>query len=258
MFGFAQVKRENYGATFLRKVEIVINFEKILNLKEFSEKVVEIFKLEFPRVSLGKSKGFQVSIEGKVKSIEEDDMISLKTEDGQIEMTINCDNIFLSIDGRKYESYDSNIKGILEKIVNFFSLCSIESIKSCNLRKINLIEFGYTEQAPNGILNALLNSAITSKDEAFLGTEFITQNIHNIEFKEEEYVLNIRYGMNTLPFPDKKIGQLIVDNNISSNTEIKSNDVVKEIEKLNNELFNVFSWIFNEDAKKMLKNEHHK
>ena len=60
--------------------------------------------------------------------------------------------------------------------------------------------------------------------------------------------------MNTLPVPDKKIGQLIVDNVITSNSEIGSKEFLSEMKILNEELFNVFFWLFNDDAKSVLRN----
>ena len=76
----------------------------------------------------------------------------------------------------------------------------------------------------------------------------------SIEFKDGQYTLNLKYGMNTLPVPDKKIGQLIVDNVITSNSEIGSKEFLSEMKILNEELFNVFFWLFNDDAKSVLRN----
>ena len=260
MFGFTKVDRETYNSTFLRKVIINVKFPFTNQLKEKSKDIIDLFKVDFPRAVLGKNKGFQISIEGKegqpnFRTIDEDDNISLKTEDGQIELLINCDNIIFSIEGKIYKSYEKNIEVILQKTLKLFDLISINSIINCSIRKINLIEFGYDEQRiPNGILSALLNNSIVYNEDAFNGMDYITQNIHNLEFKDGQYTLNLKYGMNTLPVPDKKIGQLIVDNVITSNSEIGSKEFLSEMKILNEELFNVFFWLFNDDAKSVLRN----
>lgn len=260
MFGFTKVERETYNSTFLRKVIINIKFPSTSLVKEKASEIKEIFKQDFPRATLGKNQGFQISIGGKegqpnFRTIEEDDNISLKSEDGQIELLINCDNIIFSIDGKKYSNYESNVNSILEKIILLFNLLSVKEITNCSLRKINLIEFGYDKQMiPNGILNALLNKTIVYNEDAFNGMEYITQNIHNLEFKDGNYSLNLKYGMNSLPIPDKKIGQLIVDNEITFDSYLNLDELEGKIRKLNEELFNVFFWIFNEDAKKILRN----
>lgn len=260
MFGFTKVERETYNSTFLRKVIINIKFPSTSLVKEKTSEIKDLFKHDFPRAKLGKNQGFQISIGGKegqpnLRTIEEDDNISLKSEDGQIELLINCDNLIFSIDGKRYANYENNVSSIFERIKLLLNLLSINEIVNCNIRKINLIEFGYSEQMiPNGILNALLNKTIVYNEDAFNGMEYITQNIHNLEFKDGDYKLNLKYGMNTLPVPDKKIGQLIVDNEITFDSYFGINEMENKIKTLNEELFNVFYWIFNDDAKNILKN----
>lgn len=260
MFGFTKVERETYNSTFLRKVIINIKFPLTALVKEKANEIKEIFKQDFPRATLGKSQGFQISLGGKggqpdLRTINEDDNISLKSEDGQIELLINCDNIIFSIEGKKYKSYENNISLVLDNILRLLDLLAIKEITNSSLRKINLIEFGYDQQMiPNGILNALLNKSIVYNEDAFNGMEYITQNIHNLEFRDGDYTLNLKYGMNTLPVPDKKIGQLIVDNEILFNSEISTGELNSKMKLLNEELFNVFFWMFNEDAKNVLRN----
>lgn len=260
MFGFIKVERETYSSTFLRKVIINIKFPSTSFLKEKSDAIREIFGKDFPRVTLGKNRGFQISIEGKegqpnLSTFEKDDNISLKSEDGQIEILINCDNITFSIEGRRYTNYENDINYVLVKIKSLLELLSVSTIDYCNIRKINLIEFGYDNQmTPNGILNALLNKSIVYNEDAFNGVEYITQNIHNLEFKDGDYKLNLKYGMNTLPIPNKKIGQLIVDNEITFDSYFDLNELGEKVKTLNEELFNVFYWIFNDNAKSILKN----
>lgn len=261
MFGFNRVEREIYNSTFLRKVFINIKFPLVEQLKEKFKNINDLFINEFPRTALGKNKGFQISIGNNdnnpnFKSIDEKDSLSLKSENGQTELLINYDNISFSIEGKTYKCFEEHIQTVLDKIIILFDILGVNQVLSCNLHKINLIEFGYGENnIPNGILEALLNKAIVYNDDAFPNVGNINQNIHNVEFKEGEYSLNLKYGMNTLPFADKKVGQLIVDYNIQSNVSLDVNLVSTEIKLINDELFNVFSWIFNEDAKQILKNE---
>ncbi len=260
MFGFTEVERETYNSTFLRKVIINLKFPSTSLVKEKASEIKEIFKEDFPRATLGKNQGFQISIGGKdgqpnFRTIEEDDNISLKSEDGQIELIINCDHLIFSIDGKRYNSYEKNVSCFIEKLKLLLNSLSVSDINVCTVRKINLIEFGYDNQMiPNGILNALLNKTIVYNEDSFNGMEYITQNIHNLEFKDGDYKLILKYGMNTLPLPDKKIGQLIVDNEITYDSYLSLNELEGKLKILNDELFNVFYWIFNDNAKSILKN----
>ncbi|HMR87799.1 MAG TPA: TIGR04255 family protein [Saprospiraceae bacterium] len=260
MFGFKKVEREIYNSTFLRKVLINIHFPSIEQISDKSDFIKGLFISEFPRVIVGKNRGYQISIGNKdknpnFKAIDENEAVSLKSEDGQLELIVNRDSISYSIEGVTYKCFEDDIQKIINKFVNLFEVIGVTQILSCNLRKINLIEFGYGDSnIPNGILQAMLNKAVVYNDDAFPNMAKIGQNIHNIEFKEEDYSLNLRYGMNTLPLTDKNIGQLIVDYNIQSNVSLKYNLIPDEIKVLNNELYNVFSWIFNESAKQILRN----
>lgn len=260
MFGFTKVEREVYNSTFIRKVFVKIQFPALKQLKDKSENIKELFLADFPRITIGKNQGFEILISGNssnpnFKTIDENDAITLKSEDGQTELQLNCDSLAFTIEGKAYVSFEKNIETLLTKIEKLFSIIGVEQVLTSELRKINIIEFGFgNDNFPNGILDALLNKAVVYNDDAFPEMDRISQNIHNVEFKDGNYTLDLRYGMNTLPIPDKKIGQLIVDYKIQSNVQQNSNLITDEIKLLNDELFNVFSWIFNENSKQVLKN----
>lgn len=258
MFGFIKTERETYQSTFLRKVVVAFKYPFIGNLRERYDEVRNLFKRDFPRANIVKNQDFEIAIaekqgEASFRTIQGNDVIYFKSEDGKNELIVNCENLTLSIEGNKYNSFESDIIKITNVIYELFSLLNIDNIEDCSIRKINLVEFGYNEDlAPNGILNVLLTpSSIVFLDDK---DKFITQNIHNLELKDGDYHLSLKYGMNTLPIPEKKVGQLLVDITIISNKVIDSNQIIAEMELLNGELFNVFSWIFNENAKEALKN----
>lgn len=258
MFGFVKADREKYPSTFLRKVVVSFKYPFVNNLKERYDEICDIFKVDFPRTNIVKNQDFEISItekqgEASFRTIQGNDVIYFKSEDGRSELIIHCENLTISIEGNKYNSFESDILKIINKISNLFSLLNINNIKDCSIRKINLVEFVYNENlSPNGILNFLLTpSSIIFLDDK---DKFVTQNIHNLELKDGDYHLSLKYGMNTLPIPEKKIGQLLVDTTITSDKSIDSNQIIAEMELLNGELFNVFSWIFNENAKEALKN----
>lgn len=261
MFGFEKQKRENYSNTFLRKVILNIEYSKINTIKEHSEDVKMLFSEVFPRFHLGKDKNFQLflgkNINTDLRSVSEDDSILLKSLDNKKELHILCDKIVLSIDGDDYVSFEEAIKPIIETLEKCFALLKINTIFNCSIRKINLVEFGYGDNNfPNGILETLLNNKLVNSDVAFPNANQITMNIRNINFMEDNYLLNLKYGMNTLLSLKEKIGQLIVDLTITNNDHIDVNGLEGETIVLNDEIFNVFYWIFNDKAKKILKNEH--
>lgn len=260
MFGFQKQKRENYNRTFLRKVIFRVEYPQISTIKDNSENVRILFSDIFQRFNLGKDKNFQLSFgkneSANLENLQENDSIMLRSLDGKKELHILCDNLILSIEGDEYKTYEETLKSVIEKIIQYFDLYNISTIFNLSLRKINLIEFTYGEDNhPNGILQTLLNNDVVHNDIAFPDTDKISMNMHNIDFKEDSYSLNLKYGMNTLSL-ERKVGQLIVDLNINNSSQIKKDNLEGEMNMLNEELYSAFYWIFNETAKKMLRNGH--
>lgn len=258
MFGFQNVKRERFKSSFLRKVFIYIEFPQVNNIRDKSAEIKTLFADEFPRFNLGKDKGFQISIDNNktdFRHLEENDNILLKSSDGQKEILLTCNSLKLSIEGKTYSSYEESIQYLFLKFKSLLNILEINKILKSSIRKINLIEFAYDDKIPNGILDALLNKALVYNDDAFPDMGKIDLNIHNVNFKDGNYTLNLKYGMNTLPNLDKNLGQLLVDLEIVSGNIIESNDLPKEISLLNDELYNVFSWVINDNAKKIINDE---
>jgi uncharacterized protein (TIGR04255 family) len=259
VFGFQNVKREKFKSSFLRKVFIDIDFPQVNDIKDKSEEIKTLFSDEFPRFNLGKDKGFQISIDNNntdFRHLDENDNILLKSLDGQKEILLTSRSLKLSIEGKTYSSYEDSIQYLFCKFKSVYEIFGIEKILRSSIRKVNLIEFGYNdEKIPNGILDALLNKALVYNDDAFPDMGKINLNIHNVNFNDGNYVLNLKYGMNTLPNLDKDLGQLIIDLHIISNNVIGFYDLPKEITLLNDEIYNVFSWVINDDSKKIINNE---
>lgn len=261
MFGFPEAKKKVYPSTFLRKVVIEFGNSHIQDIKSKSDNIKEIFQENFPRSTFGKQKGFSISIGNdenpNFETVQDEDTITLKTQDGQIELLIGPEGVRLSVEGKKYKSFEKTIYQFIQPLKKLFKLFNITNLKNCSIRKINLVEFSYSnENIPNGILDFLLRKELIYNDDAFPNTENIRQNMHIVDFKKDDYGLNIRYGMNTLPQQEKDIGQLVVDLKMSANKDIEMKSMEDEAQRLNNELYKAFSWIFNDKAKQILiKNE---
>lgn len=255
MFGFQPIERKVYEKNFLRKVFFQLNFNSCKNLKENSQKVEELFKDSFPRFGLGKGKGFQISIDKEktnFQHIEQGDNISLKSIDGQKQIIINETGLNFSVEGIVYKSYES-IQDDLARIIQLLKICDVVDLTKISLRKLNIIEFKGDEN-PNGILDFLLNKALVNSNDAFPNMKLINHNIHSVNFINKEYSLNLKYGMNVLPILENKIGQLIIDMDIAANKNIPVDNILSESRQINDEIFNVFNWVINENAKRIILN----
>lgn len=255
MFGFQSVERKEYKKNFLRKVFFQIQYSSCNNLKDNSSQIELLFKDTFPRFNLGKGKGFQISIDKEktnFQHIEEGDNIILKSLDGQKEINISQTSLNFSIEGSVYSRYDSVLSD-LESIIEFLNICNIEKVNRFSIRKINIVEFKNNDN-PNGILDLLLNKALINNNDAFPNMNNINHNIHSVNFVNESYFLNLKYGMNILPQLNGERGQLIIDIEITNKNQILLLEILNESSKINSEIFNVFDWVINENTKKLLNN----
>ncbi len=255
MFGFQTVERKEYKKNFLRKVFFQIEYSSCKNLKNNSSEIELLFKDSFPRFNLGKGKGFQISIDKdktNFQHIEEGDNIILKSLDGQKEINISETSLNFSVEGNVYSTYDSVLKELLN-IIEFLRVCNILQITKLSIRKINIVEFKNGEN-PNGILDLLLNKALINNNDAFPNMNLINHNIHSVNFVNNEYFLNLKYGMNILPQLNNERGQLIIDIELYSKKNISIEDVISESNTINSEIFNIFDWVINDNTKKLLNN----
>lgn len=256
MFGFQSIERKVFNRNFLRKVIFQVQFDSCKNLKDNSEKIKTLFALEFPRYKLGRGGGVQISFNKDKADFEElknRDNINLKSLDGQKTINIEENSLLFEIEGSVYKSFE-DIRREFEKFDNFFSTCQIDQIKSLSIRKINIIEFKNESNpdGPNGILDALLNKSLINSNDSFPNMSNINHNIHSINFSKDDYLLNLNYGMKLLPQLNNERGQLIIDINLSLKNSITTKEIPTLSKNINDEIFNVFYWMLNEDAKSLL------
>lgn len=255
MFGFQPVARKEYKKNFLRKVFFQIEYDSCKTLKDDSNKIESLFKETLPRFNLGKGKGFQISIDKEktnFQHIEEGNTIVLKSIDGQKEIQITQTSLSFSVEGNIYKKYDSVLSD-LNTILKFLEICNIKKVNKFSIRKINIIEFKNNEN-PNGVLDLLLNKALINNNDAFPNMNYINHNIHSVNFANKNYYLNLKYGMNILPQLNDERGQLIIDIEILNKGEILLDNILFESNKINNEIFNVFDWVINDNTKNLLNN----
>lgn len=256
MFGFVRVQREVYNSTFLKKIYLEFEYSQIENLEKYVEQIGQIYSHKLPRIKF-RNHNFPINHinKGLLYASNKKEFV-LKSADSFVELTIREDKTSLQIEGKDYKCFEDNIKDVLSLIIETFRLFELNEINFCSLRKLNLIEFNFTDnESPNEIIELLLNKYVSYHDDAFQDKSKISHNIHNLEFADGDYRLVLKYGMSILPSIEN-IGQLIVDYKISVTREIKIAEIEDEIDLLNSELFNVFSWIFNDHAKNILNTQY--
>ncbi|MBX9449809.1 MAG: TIGR04255 family protein [Taibaiella sp.] len=256
MFGFPEVPKESIKRNFLKRVDIEFYYSDLKKLKESSENVWALFRNEFPRFTNGKNSGIKLLLEDgnpNVKTIPETDNLILKSKDGDLELIINQDHIKLSIDAENYDSFGKAIHPLKSKFADLISILKIENLSNPKLTKINLLDYEYGGVSnANGVLESLLNDNIILKADSFPQMEKLIQNFHHLEFKEADYILNLVYGMTANSNDMAKRGQLVIELAMQKKTKVENSQIYVELEKMNDEMFNIFHWLINSRAKSIL------
>lgn len=254
MFGFSTADRVIFKRNFLRKVSFRIDYDKSTSIINDRGSIEERFQQKFPRIVKSQGKGIQITFEHsepKTESLEGNELYVLKSSDGGILLEISNTYIELSFEGVSYKS-SQDIKEILPTIVDFLTKNMITKVNKIELNKINIIEFDSSNENPNGILHFLLNKQVISNIDIFPSTNLINYNLQTVNYKNENYSLNLKYGMNLPPIPNLKIGQVIINISTSKYTETNINEIVEVFNNSNTEIFNVFNTLINENTKDIL------
>lgn len=252
MFGFPIAEKTVFKRNFLRKVFFQMNFKKEIKVVEFEDKVKDIFEDSFPRFVKAQGNGLQITLGNEApifQTLDEEKQLIFKSKDGQCTLEIFEHFLRLNFDASGYQSSES-IKQLLPKFSKLFENC-IDVIDTISLKKINIIEFDSSSDSI-GILNYLLDKSLIGNLDAFPNTQLINHNLQSVNYRNENFFLNLKYGMNLPPIPNLKIGQVIIDIECVKHTKTDVLNIEDIFEDLNTEIFNVFIMLINENTKKLL------
>ena len=253
MFGFPKVEHKKYNKNFLKTVVFQLQFEKCLNLESKESEIGQIFKNNFPRLSGGKGKGFEIILNNEnanFQQVNNGHNINMKSENGQRIIDINETGLSFTIGGSSYISFENLIQDI-NNIITFLDLCEINSIKRLAIRKINIVEFKNNEN-PSDILNFLINPSLVGHIQDFPNRNLINHSIQSLNYKENDKYLNIKYGLNIPPQLNSELGQLIIDIDLYRQEVIETKNIISESKLMNSEIFNIFNWLINDNTKQLL------
>ena len=256
MFGFKTVAHKEYKNNFLRTVVFQLLFDRNDLLKSKSEEIQKLFNSNFPRFSTSKGQRFQISFNSESAGFvpfEDGYIINLKSEDGQKSIEINKTALSFTISGKAYKCFN-NLIDDLNNIVTLLKLCSINNINRLALRKINIVEFKNNEN-PTDVLSFLLNPDLVCQVNAFPNKKHINHCLQALNYKDGNNYLNIKYGTIIPPRFNEEIGQLVIDIDLFKQEPIEIDKIIDISTTINSEIFNIFSWLINDNTVKILNNE---
>ncbi len=252
MFGFQESDYQIFKRNFLRRVVFKIDFKKNTDILSQEEFVKSIFSDSFPRFVKAQGNGVQITLgdqNPRFEQVKGQESFVLKSSDGLTTLDISDSSLELSFDNSAYKSSD-NIRDLFGLFKDLFKN-KLDSLERVSLNKINIIEFG-NDSNPNGILFFLLNNSVVGNVDAFPNTELINHNLQSVNYRNEDYFLNIKYGMNIPPVKNMKIGQVIIDIELVKHTTSQLNEISSIFDEINSEIYNVFCTLISENTKDLL------
>ncbi len=255
MFGFQKSEYKIFNRNFLRKVIFRLDFKRNTDILSDEDFIKSIFSDFFPRFIKVQGNGIQITIDNKNPNFEQikgRENFILKSSNGLTTLNINDDYLELSFDNSAYKS-SNDIKKLFSVFKDLFK-DKLNSFDKISLKKINIFEFN-NDSNPNGILFFLLNNSIVGNIDAFPNTELINHNLQSVNYRNNDYFLNIKYGMNIPPIKNMKIGQVIIDIELEKHTVSQLNEINSIFDNINNEAYNVFCTLINENTKALLNGQ---
>lgn len=255
MFGFQKAEYKVFKRNFLRKVIFKIDFKKNTEILANEDFVKSVFSDFFPRFVKAQGNGVQITIGNQNPRFEQlkgQESYILKSSDGLTTLDINDTFLQLSFDNTAYKSSD-DIRSLF-KLFNDFFKDKLDTLDRISLKKINIIEFDNNNN-PNGILYFLLNNSVIGNVDSFPNPELINHNLQSVNYRNEDYYLNIKYGMNIPPVKNMKIGQVIIDIELVKHTISQLSDIGSIFDVINEETYNVFCTLINDNTKALLNGQ---
>ncbi len=253
MFGFQKSEYKIFKRNFLRKVVFRIDFKKNENIQFNEDSIKTVFSEYFPRFVKTEGNGIQITIgnqDPKFEHLKGNESFILKTSDGLTTIEMNERTFSLSFDNTSYESSES-IRRLFRLISEFFD-GKIDVLNRISLKKINIIEFDNNEN-PNGVLYFLLNNSVIGNIDSFPSTDLINHNLQSVNYRNEDYYLNLKYGMNIPPVANTKIGQVIIDIELVKHSISELSNLGLVFDTINEEVYNVFLYLTKRKCKINIK-----
>jgi uncharacterized protein (TIGR04255 family) len=265
MFGFPKKDKSEgfqFKRNFLKSVVFQVKYDKNNDLLQKKELLISILKDEFPNNKEIQQVGVGFTLKGDKTPIihseqRENNGFQFSSKSNDKLLLIQTDSLTLTITGNVYQNF-SILEKEIEKINKIFEKCNINTFNRIAIRKSNFIE--YTPQQTNNssvssldILPELLNHVLVANSQECPAYEHQKEGVSKMIFIKDGYTLNLQYGVIRTMTP--LVNALFLDIDLFSTEKNVERDKLAEIlGKVNDEIFNVFSWAITDKLENILNN----
>lgn len=252
MFNFPKsrlVSRQEFKSNFLRSVTFQLNYNTI----EINKELTDLLKN-----SLTNYNNVQALVEGQVKisnkgfEPQENKLIGIQatSNDGLMNLTINHESIIYIIQGAGYKSFNDFFEKYEKEIELICELLKVKSFNRLGIRKINILPFIIQSEGLTklDILGMIFNSKLVESMKLIpVPDKHLNHSFNSFHCSVDNYGLKVTYG-----FTDNKAditkANGVLDIDLFIHSEIIKAEILAYFEKMNEEIFNIFSWSLQPDT----------
>ena len=159
----------------------------------------------------------------------------------------------------------STFDNAVKPAFDYLTEVGVEQLNTLQLRKTNAVGFEMKANDGGGPVQPwqtavnLINPRLVSQFQAMLETAtMIKQHISNMQLTDGDYALIINYGFAVTERDAESSnvkGQVILDLEITRKAAVFSNEIIKELERMHQELYNAFRWCISDAYVELLNQE---
>ena len=259
MFGIPEIEKKPFQINFINRVVLAAayNTNRSCTLQRQSLKDRYVEKLPLQNDSPQQQYRINIDVKTNQTSVDtnvddQDHQVILRSKNMQKELRLNNSSFHYQENGTNYGTSGA-FDDAAQPALAYLEESGVEQFNMLRLQKINVIgyEIGKQSEAQASVpvwqpASSLLNARLLPQYEAMFGTaSVIKQHINNMQFKDGQYVLTIKYGFNvTEKKEDGSMakGQVVLDLQIEKIGPIAINTVAGELTFMHKELYNAFLW----------------
>jgi uncharacterized protein (TIGR04255 family) len=258
MFDFPSIDRPpnfKYHHNFLRTVTFQFNYPPINLTNEHLEKLKQYLINKYPNIQ-NTNQGRVEFGSGPSPKLHPLALIGLQftMKDASVVLITTNSQVGYTIQGAHYINYESFKRDYESEINSIFQIIGVAKLHRVAIRKVNVINFDLVDGTFTfaDILGMLFNLKMVENMKAVPGSKFLKQGLNTMVFiNDRNYQLNLNYGfVKDAILLNKANGILDID--LFNQNENPISEIFGLLEKMNKEIFNIFSWSLQDSTRNQL------
>jgi len=260
MFNFPKIEREDnfrYKNNFLNTVVFQVKFNPIDQVVNSIPGLKSLLSTFYPNnkniVKVEGSFNFDQKTPLLQSAKSTTQGIEFRNSSGDNVLSVTEDAITLTILGSSYKNFDSAITLFDSFFVEISRIIGIENVNRVAIRKINIIQATTDETSDKNLLmQAIYNDALINNITYIPSSQYLDSTVITNKYVNKNFNLNLIYGLLPAQNRNYKERQFLLDIDLFNESQVELNNVTSLFNEINEEIFNIFNWSFQDKIKTML------